>query len=119
MQGRQSMENAGGEGEGEGNTQGRSLGLVQLSRGRAAEEECNTCGQQARILLRGFAGGPGHGPQHRRGSFSLSLSLNQQGAAGRHGGRPARLSGLFSYAHLFFRDGWTEVCSEQAARCGQ
>ena len=39
MQGRQSMENAGGEGEGEGNTQGRSLGLVQLSRGRAAEEE--------------------------------------------------------------------------------
>jgi hypothetical protein len=52
-------------------------------------------------------------------SLYLYISLNQQGAAGRHGGRPARLSGLFSYAHLFIRDGWTEVCSEQAARCGQ
>jgi hypothetical protein len=65
MQGRKSMENAGGEGEGEGegNTQGRSLELVQQSRGRAAEEECNTCGNTDGHACTSNADGKGKGEE--------------------------------------------------------
>jgi hypothetical protein len=55
------MENAGGEGE--GNTRGRSLGLVQLSRGRAAEEECNTCGNTDGHACTSDADGKGKGEE--------------------------------------------------------
>jgi hypothetical protein len=63
------MKNAGGEGE--GGTQGQSLGLVQLSRGRAAGEECNTCGKtdghpmRKRCRWEGQNGGVKGGAQHR------------------------------------------------------
>ena len=56
-------ENAEGEGEGEGNTQGRSLRLVQLSRGRAAEEECNTCGNTDGHACTSDADGKGEGEE--------------------------------------------------------
>ena len=88
MQGRQSMTNAGGEGGGEGNTQGRPLGLVQLSRGRAAEEECNTCGNTDGHACTSDADGKGKGEEERGGGGGTA-----QGQVSRMGGKARHQQG--------------------------